>query len=208
MIKTIFKKEQIPNIISVFRILLVPLYVLLFFRIFPIEADQALIAAGIVFILAGVSDLADGYLARRFGWITDIGKLLDPLADKCLETAVAVCLAIRFGGPFIILCAFVITKEIAMIIGAYLIMSKSRVYVSAVWCGKAATLVWYALILLVHFFPRVAEGDALLCYILCIVLILVMLMAFLIYVFNDAAQIETTKDVSMQNNQNKKKTKS
>ena len=205
MNKTFFRKEQIPNLISVFRIFLVPLYIFLFFQVIPVGENKALAACGIVFILAGISDLADGYLARRFHWITDIGKLLDPLADKLLETAVALCLAIRFGGPFIILCAFIITKEIAMIVGAYLIMSKSRVYVSAVWCGKVATLVWYALILLVHFFPRVTEGDALLCYILCIVLILVMLMAFLIYVFNYAAQIETTKDAIIQN---KKKNKS
>ncbi|MBR3836662.1 MAG: CDP-alcohol phosphatidyltransferase family protein [Clostridia bacterium] len=204
-----FKAKQIPNYISAFRILLVPVYVLFFFGVIDrgTQAEQ-LRAAGIVFILAGISDAVDGFLARRNNWITNVGKLLDPLADKLLEVAVTICLAVAFRGPFVILAVIIITKEIVMIVGAYLIMSKSNVYVSAVWCGKLATIVWYVLICVVHFFHTVAGGDLFLANLLCIILILVMLMAFVMYVFNYASQIESTKDAIIQNKKEQKKRES
>lgn len=197
-----FKTCHIPNYISLFRIILVPLYVFLFFGAFGYHNRiDNLSTAGFVFILAGVSDAVDGFLARKNNWITDVGKLLDPLADKLLEVAVTVCLAIKFQGPFRILSAIIITKEILMIVGAYLIMSKSNVYVSSVWCGKLATIVWYVLICVVHFFQDVARIN-LLCNGLCIVLILVMIMAFVMYLFNYASQIKTTKDAIMKEKRN------
>ena len=202
MKKFSFKVKHIPNYISVFRILLVPVYVLFFLGVLGKDWKiDHLTAAGIVFLIAGFSDAVDGFLARRNNWITNVGKLLDPFADKLLEVAVTLCLAFRFGGPFSILAAIVITKEFVMMVGAYLIMSKSNIFVSAVWCGKVATIVWYILICTVHFFTDVTEWAAL-CYTLCIVLILVMIMAFVIYVFNYANQIQITKDAIM------KKTKS
>ena len=194
-----FKKEQIPNCISLFRIFLIPLYVLLFFSVLKPLGLNSVTAAGIVFIIAGISDALDGFLARKNGWITNMGKLLDPFADKLFELVVAVCLASELKGPFIILAAILITKELIMIVGAYLIMSKSHVYVSAVWCGKAATIVWYVLVCAVHFFPITTEEDLFFCNVLCIVLILVMAMAFVMYVFNYAAQIQSTKDAIFYN---------
>ncbi len=203
---SIFKAKNIPNIISVFRILLVPLYVLLFFGVIPLGGSMTeLISSGIVFVLAGISDAVDGFLARRNHWITDIGKLLDPFADKLLEVAVSICLAVRFSGPFILLSVIIIFKEIVMIVGAYLIMSRVKVYVSAVWCGKLATIVWYLLICIVHFSPMVLNGDLFICNLLCIVLVLVMLMAFIIYVFNYATQIEETKKEIIQHKKDKRK---
>ena len=189
-----FSKKQIPNYISLFRIVLVPFYALFFWGVITPNRIDTMVAAGIVFILAGLSDVLDGFLARKNGWITDIGKLLDPLADKLLEVMVCVCLADRFGGPFVVLSAIIITKEIVMIVGAYLIMSKIKVYVSSVWCGKLATIVWYALLCVVHFFPGTAEDNLIWSNFLCVVLILVMIMAFAMYVFNYASQIKNTKD--------------
>lgn len=188
-----FRASYIPNCISIFRIFLIPIYALLFFGVVTPPGLEPMVAAGLVFILAGVSDAVDGYLARRNHWITDIGKLLDPLADKLLEVVVAVCMAVRFGGPFAILATIIVTKEIIMIVSAYLIMSKSKVYVSAVWCGKLATIVWYVLFCVVHFFSDTANHNSL-SYVLCIILILVMNMAFVVYAFNYAAQIQSTKD--------------
>ncbi len=189
-----FRKEHIPNLISCFRILLVPFYVLFFFGILGNEERNSYFIAGTIFILAGVSDAIDGFLARHFHWVSNIGKLLDPFADKLLEVVVTVCLAIEFGGPFVTLSAIIIAKEIIMMVGAYLIMTKNNVYVSSVWCGKLATIVWYLLICVCHLFPNVARGDMLLANMLCIFLIFVMIMAFVIYVYNYAAQIKSTKD--------------
>jgi len=199
-----FKKEHIPNIITVIRIILIPIYVLSCFDVISIgEKSTSLVTAGIVFVLAGFSDALDGFLARRNHWVTDIGKLLDPFADKLLELAVTVCLAFQLKGPFVFLAAIIITKEILMIVGAYLIMKKSQFYVSAGWCGKLATVVWYILILAVHFVPVANDGNVLFFDALCIVLILVMLTAFFLYVLKYAQQIESTKEAIIKDKKTK-----
>ena len=187
-----FEKKHIPNFISAFRIVLIPIYALCFLNVFKLFSSP-LFSAGIIFIIAGLSDALDGFLARKNKWVTDIGKLLDPLADKLLEVVVSICMAIKFEGPFVILSTIIVFKEIVMIVGAYLIMSKSNVYVSSVWCGKLATILWYVLLCSIHFFPE-AEENYLFSYTLCIILILVMNLAFVIYAFNYATQIQTTKD--------------
>lgn len=193
-----FKKENIPNFISVFRILLVPVYILLFFDAFGKgDLGFAMFSSGITFIVAGVSDALDGFLARRNHWVSDVGKLLDPLADKLMELAVAVSLAVRFGEAFVFLAVIVIAKEIVMIVGAYLMMSKSQFVVFSVWYGKLATLIWYVLICMMHFFPAFRQNTVL-CNAVCIVLILMMIMAFMMYLLNYSSEILNTKAVIIQ----------
>ncbi len=196
------KKENIPNYISLIRILLVPLYAIFFFGtgIFD-DPDRRFFAAGIVFICAGLSDALDGYLARRFNWISDIGKLLDPFADKMMELCATLCLAIEFKGPFVFLAVIIVLKEVIMIVGAGLIMAKSKIYLSSVWYGKVTTLVWYVLICLVTFFPSVRANVAF-CHALCIFLILIMILAFILYLCNYHPQIKSTKDVILKDTKN------
>ncbi|MDT7041137.1 CDP-diacylglycerol--glycerol-3-phosphate 3-phosphatidyltransferase [Candidatus Nitronereus thalassa] len=71
---------NLPNVLTVLRILMVPIYVILFLNPTPIRS----IAAASVFSLAALTDLLDGYLARRRGQVTKVGRLLDPIADKFL----------------------------------------------------------------------------------------------------------------------------
>lgn len=197
-----FKKESIPNYLSLFRILLVPAYILFFFGngVFS-DLNHNMFAAGVVFFVAGLTDALDGFLARKFNWISDIGKLLDPLADKLMELSVTICLAIRFRGPFIVLASFIIVKELAMIIGAALLLSKSNVVVSSVWYGKAATIVWYILVCLLTFVPQ-ARDELWFCNVLCVVLIVIMILAFLMYIHNYSIQLKETKDVIVENTRN------
>ncbi len=178
----VFKKEQIPNYISIFRIILIPLYVLFFFGIIP--SFDSLISSGIIFFVAGVSDLVDGYLARKNNWITDLGKLLDPFADKMMELTINICMAIRFQGAFIILAGFTILKEAVMIVGAYIILKHGKIAVSSVWYGKAATFAWFLTVFSVSFIPAAAP----LRQYFCAVLIGFMIFAFVMYVihFKDA----------------------
>jgi len=69
-----------PNRITIIRILLSPLFMVLLID----NRQESRVAALIVFIAASLTDLYDGYLARKYGWITNLGKFLDPLADKLL----------------------------------------------------------------------------------------------------------------------------
>ena len=85
------KAKYIPNILSVLRILMAIAFAL----VFILWPDRFYVAV-IIFVVAGATDVLDGILARRFGWITNAGKILDPLADKLMQLTALVCL--HFSG--------------------------------------------------------------------------------------------------------------
>lgn len=122
--------RHIPNILSGLRILMVGVFVHLFFQ------ERFLGALGI-YVLAILTDLVDGYLARRNNWISDLGKVLDPLADKLMLIAALVCFLVKGWIP-LWLVVIVVAKELIMIIGGAFLYKKDIV-VYADWYGKAAT---------------------------------------------------------------------
>ncbi len=144
----IFQKRFIPNYLTFFRIALIPLYIFLFLRYFP---DRLWISA-VVFIAAGITDMLDGYIARRNGWVTNVGKLLDPLADKLIEISALVLLATKWGGGFVALAIVALLKEALMVLGAYMIVKKAKVYVMSLWFGKATTFILYIEVVAVSVF--------------------------------------------------------
>lgn len=72
--------KHIPNILSTFRIVMIPFYLIAIF-------NEDKLGAGLILIVSGITDLLDGFLARQFNWMSEIGKLLDPLADKLTQTS-------------------------------------------------------------------------------------------------------------------------
>ena len=132
----------IPNLISIFRILLVPI-----FLVFII--NNRFLAGLMVFVLAGLSDAADGMVARLFNQKSRLGSYLDPLADKCLLVAAFVCLATMHIIP-IWLMGLVITRDILILLGASILFLKNGVYTvkPSVW-GKATTFFQLTTVFLV-----------------------------------------------------------
>ena len=171
----IFQKRFIPNYLSLFRIALIPLYIFLFIRFFP---DRLWISA-VVFVLAGVTDLLDGYLARRNGWVTNVGKLLDPLADKLIEVAALVLLATKWGGVFVALAVVALLKEVLMILGAYIIVKKAKVYVMSLWFGKLTTFILYVEVVVVSVFSATISPKA--CSIFSLIVMICMFATFVMY---------------------------
>ena len=144
------KLKHIPNYLSALRLMMIPAFALIFFYEYPRYINLALL----IFLLAGATDVLDGYLARRNNWISDLGKLLDPLADKLMQLTVLVCLAIRgLVPPW--LTAIFIAKELFMIIGALLVLKKIKFTVMAHWYGKVSTAIIYLIIFVVIFFVDV-----------------------------------------------------
>lgn len=125
--------KNIPNILSAIRIVLVGLFVYLFL-------NDRYVDALITFVVAFLTDVLDGYLARRFNWITNVGKLLDPIADKLLVIAALCCILVaKSANPvYLVLFILVLVKETLMIIGG-LVMLKKKVVVYSDWYGKTAT---------------------------------------------------------------------
>ena len=134
--------KHIPNILSSLRIAMVGVFAWLFLTAKIPHPTNYLWALG-VFVLAFVTDVLDGFLARTFNWVTPIGKLLDPLADKLMSiTALIVILIGKWNGSlFWIYFALVIlvgVKEILMVVGG-MIMLKQRKVAYSDWYGKTAT---------------------------------------------------------------------
>lgn len=167
-------KKYIPNILSVIRLLCIPLFVCLF------REGERLAAAG-AFCFASATDVLDGYLARRNNWITNIGKLLDPLADKAMQFTVLLCLTLSFTGGMKTIAAIVLVlfslKELAMIVGALVVLRVKRVAVRSVWYGKLATVIFFAITLIMILDPT----HFALCAVLCVLLVCTILFALVMY---------------------------
>ena len=129
------KLRHIPNILCVIRILLVFVFVYLAF-------SEMLYAALIVFFAAGATDVVDGFLARRNNWITDLGKILDPLADKLMQCTVLIVLYCLDIIPIWFVIPFFLKEGITLLMGVLVIKKRKMVVVSK-WYGKAAVCVFY-----------------------------------------------------------------
>lgn len=133
---------NLPNALSLFRLCLVPVYLLVFFSSLP---HAHLIAIGI-FLLAGVTDIVDGYIARKFNQITMLGRILDPIADKFMVWAALISLSISRVIPWAVSVIYFL-KEALMGIGSALVYRKLKdMPASNVW-GKASTALFYVAII-------------------------------------------------------------
>ncbi len=141
------RKMTIPNAMSFFRILLIPVFCVVFLIDMDNTAKQYM-WAGIILVLSGATDLFDGYIARKLNQVTDLGKLLDPVADKLTLAAVLVCVWVKFKNSYWFitpLFAAMLAKEVIMIVGGLVLMKLGKKMVKAQWWGKVATAAFYVL---------------------------------------------------------------
>ncbi len=126
---------NLPNILSIFRMLLVPVFILVFFSDSP---DAYIYAAG-VYALAGITDVLDGIIARKFNLITRLGKILDPLADKMMTITVLICITIKNLIPWWLL-ALVFAKDALLIVGGIKLYNERAAVFKSNLLGKLATV--------------------------------------------------------------------
>ncbi|MBQ7032596.1 MAG: CDP-alcohol phosphatidyltransferase family protein [Clostridia bacterium] len=123
---------NVANALTGLRLLMIPVAAWMFaFRKFD--------AAAAVFLAACLTDVLDGFIARRFNMITDVGKLLDPLADKGMQLTVLISLSLCGRMPLVAV-GVILAKELLMFFGG-LFLYKKKIVVSANWYGKAATVL-------------------------------------------------------------------
>ena len=131
----------IPNILSIFRMVLIPVFVWTYCWL---KND---LATALVLLLSGISDTADGIIARRFNMVTTLGKAIDPVADKLTQIAMLLCLLTRFPS-LIILFVLLLIKEITGGVMSLLILKRRKLVLPADWHGKLTTFLLYATMLL------------------------------------------------------------
>ena len=138
----------VPNVLTMLRMTLIPVY-------WWLMSQGKMIPALCTYLTASLTDLADGYIARKYNQITDFGKLMDPLADKLMVLSVMLSMMIPLGGrpPILPLVPFVIVlgKELLMVLGG-LILYKKGIVVYSKPIGKAAQFVMVSALLASFFY--------------------------------------------------------
>lgn len=142
----------IPNLLSVIRIILIPVFLVLFLM-------GSYLAAVIVLGISGLTDLFDGKIARAFNQVSNLGKLLDPIADKLTQITLAIAYFFYFHasddallrGASWLFWAFVL-KELLMLIGGVLLLTHDITPQAAIMYGKVATVAYYVVMILLLLF--------------------------------------------------------
>ncbi|MBQ8944279.1 MAG: CDP-alcohol phosphatidyltransferase family protein [Clostridia bacterium] len=161
----------IPNIISMFRVVLIPFIIYSFVKLNNIPLTVVLIA------VSALSDILDGKIARKFNMVSDFGKFFDPVADKATQIALAICLAFKIK-MMIPLLIFLLIKEIFMGVSGYIVIKRTGAPDQAKWYGKACTVVLYGSMMAMILFPGMPEwlSYALIC--LCALFMLISIIGY------------------------------
>ena len=144
----------IPNILSLFRLLLIPVIMWLYI----VKKDPFWTTA--VLVLSGITDIADGIIARKCHMVSDFGKAFDPCADKLTQIAMLLCLVTRYRWMLLPLCVMIVKEITAAVLGLMVIRKTGKVE-GALWHGKATTVALYSMMIchLIWFhIPRVISG--------------------------------------------------
>lgn len=140
--------KYVPNALTVLRFLLIPIIVI------ACVQGQYILAIAVLSI-SGLTDILDGTIARKYNYITDFGKLMDPLADKATQISLLTTLFIKGAIPIWIL-AIVVLKEFCMVSGASFLYGKELV-VSSKWYGKLATVLFYVAMVISLFLEQIGN---------------------------------------------------
>lgn len=150
-----WKKEilTIPNLLSLFRLVLIPVYVVIYEN--AEETMDYLLAAAILAVSC-LTDMIDGKIARHFHMITNLGKILDPIADKATQFTLIICLALKYPILWFLVGLFVIKESFQLIAGG-IILRKGKILKGALMTGKICTTVLFLSLILMVLIPGLSN---------------------------------------------------
>ncbi|MFC4812004.1 CDP-alcohol phosphatidyltransferase family protein [Paenibacillus sp. GCM10023250] len=137
---------NVPNLLTLLRFALIPVYV----AVFVSDVTNHMKWAFLVVVLAGLTDILDGYLARKYGQVTTVGSMLDPLADKVMMIVVILSLLLTGHIPWSAGAA-IFVRDAGMIAGSAYFHFRGKKTVPANWMGKLTTVLYYAAIFFIFF---------------------------------------------------------
>lgn len=175
----------IPNILSAIRILMIP------FIVWAYLIENVNLSA-LLIIVSGLTDIVDGFIARRFNMISPLGKALDPIADKL--TIGVVLLSLCFNNRIIVcLLIILVIKEVLMGVEGLLIIKHTGTTYSARWYGKISTIFLYGTILTIILWENIPKFAL---FVLLYCCIIILLFAFTMYTMTNIKVIKKTKNIS------------
>ena len=161
----------IPNLLSFFRLCLIPVFMWLYC------VERNYLWTGIILIISGLTDTVDGIIARKFNMISDLGKVLDPIADKVTQAAMLFCLLTRF--PLMIApLALMVVKEFFMGVTGLLVIQKTGKVFGADWHGKVNTWLLYAMMIIHVFWYNIPDVVSKVLIGICVVMMLISLVLY------------------------------
>ncbi len=156
---------KLPNVLCYVRILLVPLFLYVYFTA-EVQADYYWAAA--IIMISSATDLLDGQIARKCNMITDLGRLLDPIADKLMQLSTLFALTVTVKYMFVVVI-FLVVKEIALfVLGITIYRKCNKRLDGAKWYGKVCTLVMDIILLALIAFPTIGSAWQNLLLIVCL----------------------------------------
>ena len=149
-----WKKEilTIPNLLSLFRLGLIPVYMVIYLN--ASHPSHYFLSAAILAVSC-LTDLIDGKIARHFNMITTVGKILDPLADKATQFTLIVCLAVRHPILWYLVCFFVVKEGFQLIAGG-ITLRKGKMLEGALLAGKICTTVLFLSLIVMVMIPTLS----------------------------------------------------
>lgn len=159
-----WKKElfTIPNLLSLFRLALIPVYVIIYLNA-RVEKDYFIAAA--ILAVSCLTDLIDGKIARHFNMISTVGKILDPLADKATQFTLIICLTVRYPILWYFVVLFVIKESFQLIAGCINFL-RGVMLKGALITGKICTTVLFVSLILMVMMPNLSERTATIIFII------------------------------------------
>ncbi len=151
-----WKKDffTIPNLLSLFRLVLIPVYVVIYLN--ATEASQYYLAGGILAVSC-LTDLIDGKIARHFNMVSRVGQILDPLADKATQFSLTLCLSMHYPVLRPVLLLFVI-KELFQLIAGYINLRRGKMLPGALIPGKICTTVLFVSLIFMVLMPNISSA--------------------------------------------------
>lgn len=144
----------IPNLLSLFRLLLIPVYATVYLRA---TEHYQFILAGVILALSCLTDMIDGKIARKYNMITNLGKVLDPLADKLTQLTLTICLSLNYPALYPVLALFVV-KELFQLVLGVVFLRRGKMLPGALLAGKVCTTVLFISLTALVLMPDIAPA--------------------------------------------------
>lgn len=187
-----WKKEilTIPNLLSLFRLILIPVYVTIYLN--AQETSDYFLAAAILAVSC-LTDLIDGKIARHFNMISNLGKILDPLADKATQFTLIICLASKHNILWYLVGLFVIKEGFQLIAGG-MNLRKGKMLKGALITGKICTTILFISLILMVLIPDLANTVITLITVIDIIFMIIAFADYIMAYYKDDSQFQSIKD--------------
>ena len=166
-------KLNLPTQLTVLRLILIPFCMIsIIYSIFPGDIIWRIVAV-LLFVITSFTDMLDGKIARKYNLVTDLGKFLDPLADKMLVIGVLIAITVRYAEFNLQFCRIlgwalfvIILREMSVTLLRMIAANKEGIVISAAWLGKVKTTVQMTAIVIILLEPLLPATNMVMSYIM------------------------------------------